>query len=218
VPWSNDPSTERDEDRETPLEAGRNLQRMPPDEGVSDRELMARLAAGDREALAPLMERHYQRVYRIALSYLRHPDDALDAVQETFVKAFQKADKWDGSTAAGPWLSRVAVNQSIDRWRRNRRRRATFTPLVEGDHDDSLADTGPDPARRVHRREIRDRLALALDRLPEKQRAVVVLRHYEEMSLEEIADTLGMRLGTVKSSLHRALGRMRAGLTGALEP
>ena len=187
-----------------------------PGDAVSDRDLMARLAAGDREALAPLMERHYQRVYRIALSYLRHPDDALDTVQETFVKAFQKADRWDGSTGAGPWLSRVAVNQSIDRWRRNRRRQATFTPLVEGDHDESLADTRLDPDRRVQGRELRDRLALLLDQLPEKQRAVVVLRHYQEMSLEEIAETLGMRLGTVKSSLHRALGRMRAGLKGEL--
>lgn len=189
-----------------------------PGDAVSDRDLMVRLAAGDREALAPLMERHYQRVYRIALSYLRHPDDALDTVQETFVKAFQKADQWDGSTGAGPWLSRVAVNQSIDRWRRNRRRQATFTPLVDGDHDESLADTSPDPGRRVQGRETRDRLARALDQLPEKQRAVVVLRHYHEMSLEEIAVTLGIRLGTVKSSLHRALGRMRAGLEGELSP
>jgi len=109
----------------------------PSQEALADRELMARLAAGDREALAPLMERHYRRVYRIALSYLRHPDDALDAVQETFVKAFQKADRWDGSTDAGPWLARVAVNQSIDRWRRIRRRQATFTALGEGDHEES---------------------------------------------------------------------------------
>jgi len=190
---------------------------MSGPEGVSDRDLMARLAAGDREALAPLMERHYQRVYRIALSYLRQPDDALDTVQETFVKAFQKAHQWDGATEAGPWLSRVAVNQSIDRWRRNRRRQATFTPLVEGDHDESLADTGPDPDRAVRGREIRDRLARVLDALPERQRAVVVLRHYQEMTLEEISETLGMRLGTVKSSLHRALGRMRVGLEGVLD-
>jgi RNA polymerase sigma-70 factor (ECF subfamily) len=179
---------------------------------------MARLAAGEREALAPLMERHYTRVYRIALSYLRQPDDALDAVQETFVKAFQKAGQWDGSTEAGPWLSRVAVNQSIDRWRRNRRRQDTFTPLVEGDHHDALADTAPDPVRRVEGREIRERLGRALEDLPEKQRAVVVLRHYHEMTLEEISETLGMRLGTVKSTLHRALGRMRTGLKGGLQP
>jgi RNA polymerase sigma-70 factor (ECF subfamily) len=191
----------------------------PLQEGAaSDRDLMVRLAAGDREALAPLMERHYRRLYGIALSYLRHPDDALDVVQETFVKAFQKADRWDGSTEAGPWLSRVAVNQSIDRWRRRKRRQATFTPLAEGDHDDALAATDPDPDHTVLGREMRDHLAVALEGLPERQRAVVVLRHYQEMSLEEIAQALGMRLGTVKSTLHRALGRMRTGLRGVLEP
>ena len=191
----------------------------PSQEGsASDRDLMARLAAGDRDALAPLMERHYKRLYRIALSYLRQPEDALDTVQETFVKAFQNAGRWDGSVEAGPWLSRVVVNQSIDRWRRNRRRQATFTPLAEGDHAPSLAGDAPAPDRHVHGREVRDRLARALETLPERQRAVVVLRHYQEMSLDEIAETLGMRLGTVKSSLHRALGRMRQGLQGELEP
>lgn len=192
---------------------------MEPSQGgaIPDRDLMARLAEGDREALAPLMERHYHRLYRIALSYLRNPDDALDAVQETFVKAFQNAKRWDGSVEAGPWLSRVAINQSIDRWRRNRRRQATFAPLAEGDHETALADGAPAPDRRVFGRELRDRLAVALGRLPERQRAVVVLRLYEEMTLEEIADTLGMRLGTVKSSLHRALGRLRTGLQGVLE-
>lgn len=187
---------------------------MEPSAGraVSDRDLMARLAAGDRDALAPLMERHYQRLYRIALSYVRQPDDALDVVQETFVKAFQNAGRWDGSVEAGPWLSRVAINQSIDRWRRNKRRQATFAPFVEGDHDEVLADGAPSPERGVRRREIRDRLATVLDALPERQRAVVALRHYQEMSLEEIAQALDMRLGTVKSTLHRALARMREGL------
>ena len=188
------------------------------DAAVSDRALMARLAAGDREALGPLMERHYQRLYRIALSDLRHPDDALDVVQETFVKAFQNASRWDPSAEAAPWLSRIAINQSIDRWRRHKRRQATFTPLAEGDHESSLADRGPDPHRHVLSRERRDRLAAVIGNLPERQRAVVVLRHYREMSLEEIAETLDMRLGTVKSTLHRALGRMRAGLQGVLEP
>ena len=81
----------------------------------SDRELMARLAAGDRDALDPLMERHHRRLYRIALGYLRDPDLALDAVQETFVKAFQNASRWDARAEVAPWLVRIAVNQSIDR-------------------------------------------------------------------------------------------------------
>jgi RNA polymerase sigma-70 factor, ECF subfamily len=187
-------------------------------EAGSDRDLMARLAGGDREALGPLMERHYRRLYRIALGYVRNPDDALDVVQEAFVKAYQNATRWDGSAGAGPWLSRIAVNLSIDRWRRNRRRQATFSPLADGDHAPSLAGSAPDPAGSVLGRERRERLDRALAVLPEKQRAVVVLRHYQDLSLEEIAETLGMRLGTVKSSLHRALARMRERMQGALEP
>lgn len=189
----------------------------PSREGTaSDRDLMARMAAGDREALAPLMERHYRRLYRIALAYLRSPDDALDVVQEAFVKAWESASRWDGSAEAGPWLSRIAVNGSIDRWRRNRRRSATFTPLGEDDHDRALAAAGDAPDRGVIGRETRHRLARVLRTLPERQRAVVVLRHYQDLSLEEIAQTLGMSLGTVKSSLHRALHRMREGLQEAV--
>ena len=187
---------------------------QPSQGGAGDRELMGRLAGGDREALAPLMERHYRRLYRIALSYLRQPDDALDVVQEVFVKAYQSASRWDGSAEAGPWLARITVNLAIDRWRRNRRRAQTFTPLAESDHVATLADLGPSPDRRVQGREAGERVAAALRGLPERQRAVVVLRHYQDMSLEEIAGTLGMSLGTVKSSLHRALHRMRAGLAG----
>jgi len=179
-----------------------------------DRDLMARLAAGDRDALAPLVERHYRRLYRIALGYLRQNEDALDVVQEVFVKAFQAAGRWDGSADAGPWLSRITVNLSIDRWRRNRRRGQTFSPLVEGDHLEVLKDSRPGPERGVERREAQARLERALAELPERQRAVVVLRHYQDLSLEEIAGTLGMSLGTVKSSLHRALHRMRATLAG----
>ena len=191
---------------------------MSQERAAGDRDLMARLAGGDREALSSLMERHYGRLYRIALSYLRQRDDALDVVQEAFVRAFQQAARWDGEGGAGPWLARITVNLSIDRWRRNRRRLATFAPLAEDDHDGSLADGRASPERGVARREAGERVKAALDALPEKQRAVVVLRHYQEMSLEEIARALDMSLGTVKSSLHRALHRMRAGLAAGEGP
>jgi len=187
------------------------MERSP---AADDRDLVARLAAGDREALAPLVERHYRRLYRVALSYLRQPDDALDVVQEAFVRACHGASRWDGSADAGPWLSRITVNLAIDRWRRNKRRAQTFTPLAEDDHAASLADGGRSPDRHVQGREAGERVAAALRSLPERQRAVVVLRHYQDQSLEEIARTLDMSLGTVKSSLHRALQRLRASLAG----
>ena len=182
----------------------------------SDRDLMGRLARGDREALAPLMERHHRRLYRLALSYLRDPDEALDAVQEVFVKAYQNAARWDGGAEVGPWLTRIAVNHSIDRYRRGRRRLAAETPLDEesGDHDPRLSADAPSPERRLLGREVGERIASALRGLPERQREVFVLRHYDEMTLEDIASTLELSLGTVKSSLHRAVHRMRERLEG----
>jgi RNA polymerase sigma-70 factor (ECF subfamily) len=177
---------------------------------------MVRLARGDREALEPLMERHYRRIYRVALSYLRDVDDALDAVQETFVKAFRNAHRWDPASEVAPWLVRIAVNDSIDRYRRGRRRLAREEPLetAGGDHEWRMAAGDPSAERAVFGREVAERVATALKGLPAKQREVFVLRHYDEMSLEEIARTLGMSLGTVKSSLHRAVHRLRADLEG----
>jgi RNA polymerase sigma-70 factor (ECF subfamily) len=180
----------------------------------SDRELMARLARGEREALAPLMDRHYRRLYRIALAYLRQPDDALDAVQETFVKAFQNAASWDGASEAGPWLTRIAVNHSIDRYRRGKRRALAEAPLPETDHDPRLTLEAASPEQRVFGRELGERIGAALRGLPDRQRTVFVLRHYEEMKLEEIAEALDLSLGTVKSSLHRAIRQLRSRLEG----
>jgi RNA polymerase sigma-70 factor (ECF subfamily) len=180
----------------------------------SDGDLVRLMAEGDRDALAPLMERHYRRLYRVALAYVRNADDAQDVLQETFVKAFRHAARWNGSAEVGRWLTRIAVNQSIDRYRRERRRRASIEPLEEGDHDERVADADPSPERRVASAETVARIDAALRALPQRQRAVFVLRHYEDMSLEEIGRTLGLRLGTVKSSLHRAVHGLRQRLEG----
>ena len=192
------------------------MEEPPGGSRESDRELMARLAAGDREALAPLMGRHYRRIYRIALGYLRNPEDALDAVQETFVKAYQNATRWDGVSEAGPWLTRIAVNHAIDRYRRERRRRASFSSLedADGDRDPRLTLAAPSPERTALGGELGARIDAAVGALPARQRAIFVLRHYEEMSLEEIAASLDLRLGTVKSSLHRAIQGLRVRLEG----
>jgi len=176
----------------------------------SDRELLRRVGEGDRDALAPLMERHYRRLYRIVLSYVRDADEALDGVQETFVKAYCHAARWDGSADVGAWLTRIAVNESIDRYRRGRRRRASFEPLT-GDAAGAAADT---PEAGLSRREAREQLEDALGTLPAPQRAVFVLRHREEMTLDAIGKALRLPLGTVKSHLHRAMRRLRAQLGG----
>jgi RNA polymerase sigma-70 factor, ECF subfamily len=155
------------------------------------------------------MERHHGRVYRIAYSYLRNADDALDAVQETFVKAYQNAARWHPEAEVTPWLVRIAVNQSIDLYRRGRRRQTHETPLEADGVVLQLAASELPADQRVQGREIGERISRAVRDLPDTQRSVFVLRHYEDMSLEEIAQTLGIQLGTVKSALHRALFRLR---------
>jgi RNA polymerase sigma factor (sigma-70 family) len=178
---------------------------------------MQRLARGDRDALGPLMERHHRRLFRIALSYLRDPDEAMDAVQETFVKAYQAAPRWDPVSEVAPWLSRIAVNHSIDCYRRRRRRRQAEEPLQTDaeDHDARWTTGAPSPEHEASGREVGRQIAAALEMLPERQRAIFVLRHYDERTLPEIADALGMSLGTVKSSLHRAIARLRERLGSA---
>jgi RNA polymerase sigma-70 factor (ECF subfamily) len=177
---------------------------------------MRRLAKGERDALQPLMERHHRRVYRIALAYLRNPDDALDVVQETFVRAFEHARRWNDGSEVAPWLTRIAVNQAIDRYRRERKRRETMEPLEPGDHHVHLDSGAVSPEHQAHGHELGVRIARALRGLPERQRAVFILRHYEDRSLEEIATVLGIRLGTVKSSLFRATHELRRRLRGVL--
>ena len=184
-------------------------------EEASDRDLMARMAQGDQPSLSELMRRHHQRLYRIALSYLRDAEDALEVVQETFVKAYRSAARWDGAAEVAPWLARIAINEAIDRYRRARRRRASEEPLSpEGSHDPRWIAGGPSPERRVLGRELRERIEAAVRALPERQRSVFVLRHYHGMELAEISRALGMRLGTVKSGLHRAMERLRELLEG----
>jgi RNA polymerase sigma-70 factor (ECF subfamily) len=169
---------------------------------------MGRLAQGDREALAVLMERHYRRIYRIALSYLRNPDDALDCTQEVFVKVFERSWRFRGESEVGPWITRVAVNHAIDHFRKARRRLTREEPL----EPQEMKAERPTPEGAAHAGELSERIGRALRSLPERQRAVFVLRHYDDLSLPEIAESLGMRIGTVKSNLHRALGRLRVRL------
>ena len=178
---------------------------------------MGELARGDRPALDALMQRHYVRLYRIALGYVREPADALDVVQETFVNVFRHAARWDPTTEVAPWLTRIAINQAIDRFRSARRRlgrEVALEPDAGLAPAARLATDDPSPERHAFSLELRERMGAAVRTLPERQRAVFVLRHYEEMTLDEIAVALGMRIGTVKSSLHRALQHLRLRLEG----
>lgn len=182
---------------------------MHPGNGAEDALLLARLREGDEASLSVLMVRHERRLYGIAYGYLRNSEDALEVVQDAFVKLFQQAERIDARAEVGAWLTRVAINAAIDRYRQKKRRGTREVGVETEDLQHIPARHERSALDNLHTEESRRAIERGLLVLNERQRAVVTLRHFSDLSLDEIASTLGVRLGTVKSSLNRALARMK---------
>lgn len=168
------------------------------------------LAAADFDQL---MRLHQRRVYRLLLGMVRDPDAADTLSQECFLRAWRKRASFRGDSSVGTWLLRIAVNLARDHARN--RRLAFWRRLLSAPTDDARAQAeqlpslqaGPEQAL-VARQELDD-VWNVVEALPQQQKAVFLLRFVEEMSLEEIAETLGLRVGSVKSHLFRALSTVK---------
>ena len=178
--------------------------------GADDGALARRASDGDSEAFAELVRRHEGRVFSIALRMTGREEDARDAAQDAFVSAYRKLSSFRGDAAFTTWLHRVTVNATYDLLRKRSRAPEPVADVPET----AAASHEEDPAGRVAQQlEVREALAL----VPEEYRAVLVLRDMEDLPIEEVAEILGLPVGTVKSRCHRArvaLGRI---LTGEAE-
>lgn len=181
-------------------------------EHATDGELLAAHVAGDPDAFGALFARHRDRLWAVALRTTGNPETAADGLQEAMISAFRRAGSFRGDAQVGTWLHRVVVNACLDLLRRQQVRRAD--PLPE-DLDRlelrAAAPTPPaatDPAE-LHLRSERARLVqAALARLPEEQRAAVVLVDMEGYAVAEVAELLDCAVGTVKSRCSRARARL----------
>ena len=175
---------------------------------------MAQVQRGDMAAYQELVHLCQARVFRVIRAFHRNPEDAMEVVQDTFLKLFVARDTWQRKTSFCAWLYRIAINASIDRYRRGDKGRTTsLEDMVEGQVEASAACLRPeDPLEKVSAAERRRILETAVSRLPARQREVISLRYFGEMRLEEIAEALRCPLGTVKSNLHKAV----MGLKGIL--
>jgi RNA polymerase sigma-70 factor, ECF subfamily len=177
-------------------------------------EVLARVATGDVEAFAALVEEHQRRLFRLCERLLGDPEEARDAAQEVFLKAFRKAGDFRPRGQVYTWLYRIAVNHCLNRLRR--RRLAQFVRLAgpEGEEDEGPAweppDEAPDPAAALAARRRWRAARAALARLPPGQRAVVVLVRFEGLSYREAAAALAITEGAVESRLVRAMRRLEA--------
>jgi RNA polymerase sigma-70 factor (ECF subfamily) len=190
---------------------------LSADGTVTERLLMERAKTGDREAFGELVSRHMRRAYFAALGLVGSHDDALDMSQEAFARAFRARKTLDPERPFYPWLYQIIRRLCFNVHRDRRTRRARLveaTPwLVEQAGRRAAAD---DPARRAENAELRERLDRAIDQLPAHERETLVLREFEGLRYREIAELLGIPIGTVMSRLYSARKALAKTLRGEL--
>lgn len=174
--------------------------------GAPDEDLVAAVLAGDRERFGDLVERYQGRLVNYLYRLLRNLDEAHELAQEVFLKVYQALDRYDPRYRFSTWLFRVAQNAAIDQIRRRRLKLVPIHRQEEGDEegrDWDLPSPERGPYRHLRNRERGEAIQEAIDALPWEYRELIVLRHYGELSYEEIAGVKGMPLGTVKNKLFR---------------
>lgn len=170
-----------------------------------DAELLARVLDGDHSAFDQIMRNHEDRVFSVCLRILGDRELALDATQETFLTAFRKANQFKGNSALGTWIYRIAVNTCYDQLRKQKRRRADPIP----DHLDPADHNAEDALESAA---VRPELQRALSSIPEDFRSAVILSDVEGLGLPQVAEILGVPVGTVKSRVFRGRRMLAAEL------
>jgi RNA polymerase sigma-70 factor (ECF subfamily) len=143
---------------------------------------------------------HQERIFHVVKRLVADHDDALDIAQEVFIRAYEKIADFRGEAQVFTWLYRIAVNLSLNHLRKIKLK--TFLRLDEEHRE--LPDSGSTPSVELEQKEVRAMVHLALEKLPRKQKAVFVLRYYEELSYEEIAAILKTSVGGLKANYHHA--------------
>jgi RNA polymerase sigma-70 factor (ECF subfamily) len=186
----------------------------PTDEG----RLIREIRAGRTELFEYFVRQYQKKITRLAFRFLRDVGEADCAAQESFLRAYQSLDSFREGSTFETWLTRICINWCKDRLKR-RRLVLYFHQSGRREDDDAedpreiAVDRDASPERRAAGREIRERLRRAMDALSPRQRSIFVMKHFEEMSISEIADVTGLDAGTIKSHLFRAAQKMRERLS-----
>jgi RNA polymerase sigma-70 factor (ECF subfamily) len=183
------------------LAAGKAPAEAAPSPREEERAAIEACKRGEREAFDQLVVRYQRGVYRLCYRYVNNHEDANDLTQEVFLRAWRAIGRFRGQSAFSTWLYRIGVNTCLN-FRAARRPTAQELP-------ETIADPGAGAAERVEHDEQARRVREAVGRLPEKQRATLILKVYHELTHKEVAQILGSTVGTVKANLFHALGNLR---------
>jgi RNA polymerase sigma-70 factor (ECF subfamily) len=167
-----------------------------------------------RDRYAELVARHQRRAGRIAFHYLRDAADSDEAVQDAFVKAYSHLGTFREELPFEVWFTRILINGCLDRIKARKRRERWLvsmpeSPTAQRDFAERVAGSGPSPEDQLLARERRQKLAAALSRLPERQRSVFMLSHYEGCTSREVSALTGLNESTVRVHLFRAIRKLR---------
>ena len=194
---------------------------MAEREQLDDRALVARILEGDRDRFTTLVSRYEKRVVNYVYRITHRYEDAHDLAQEIFVKVYLALDRYDPKYQFSTWLFRIAQNSAIDALRK---KHVSEVPLTRPDSDEGsgkereFADDGISPYRALKNKQLSAAIDLAVQKLPADYRELIQLRHFAELSYEEIATMKNLPLGTVKNKLFRARNLLKDALDSFVEP
>ena len=192
---------------------------------TDDLTLVKRVKTGDQRAFKLLVERYQRKIYAVALGMVKDKEEALDVSQEAFVKVYKYLDHFKGDSSFYTWLYRITVNICIDALRKKQALRGEQVELDEAvQMDTSEANIGAlgsrlgtNPQKSALRKELAEKIQQALETVPEKHRAILLLREVEGMSYEDLSRTLEIPKGTVMSRLFHARTKVQKILSEYLE-
>jgi RNA polymerase sigma-70 factor (ECF subfamily) len=168
-------------------------------------EMISRCQRGDQEALKEIFDKYHKRVYRIAFGVVRQREEALDIVQEVFIKLFRSIKNFKGRSHFYTYLYRMVMNTAIDHARKAGKQ--FVSSLDEEGSFEPSDNLEKGPERVLLQKELEERVKLAMDKLPAEQKAALIFRDVEGLSYQEMAEAMGCSIGTVMSRLH--YGRKR---------
>lgn len=174
---------------------------------VNDFNLVVRAKKGEQKAYAELMQRYRDSIYFMVLKMVNNKDDAMDLTVETFGKAFEHIERYKPDFAFSTWLYRIATNNCIDFIRKKRLKVVSINTMVDEEGDERSLEIKSEilnPEESSIKKQENEQLKLLVDRLPSRYKTLILLRYYDELSYEEIAQQLDLPLGTVKAQLFRA--------------
>lgn len=176
------------------------------DNAKNDFSYVERAKAGDQKAYAELMQRYKDSIYFMVLKMVNNKDDAMDITVTTFAKAFENLEKYRPDFAFSTWLFRIATNGSIDFIRKKKIQTTSIDAYKDSDGEDKIFEIRSDvlnPEESSIKKQQTEQLKEIIDRLPNRYKTLIILRYFDELSYEEIAQQLDLPLGTVKAQLFR---------------